>query len=90
MQQVKDVITRDVRSVSPQYTVLLAVKAMEALNVGAWPIVEGARDGRDHRPRHRAARRRAGDADGHHPARRADGEVPEPGQGDRRIRRPFS
>ena len=43
MQQVKDVMTRDVRSMSPQDTVLLAAKTMEALNVGALPIVEGAR-----------------------------------------------
>jgi CBS domain-containing protein len=43
MQQVKDVMTRDVRSMSPQDTVLLAAQAMEQLNVGALPIVEGAR-----------------------------------------------
>jgi CBS domain-containing protein len=43
MQQVKDVMTRGVRSMSPQDTVLHAAQAMEELNVGALPIVEGSR-----------------------------------------------
>lgn len=43
MQKVKDVMTRGVRSMSPQDTVLFAAQVMEELNVGALPIVEGSR-----------------------------------------------
>jgi CBS domain-containing protein len=43
MQHVKDLMTRGVRSMSPQDTVLLAAQTMEELNVGALPIVEDAR-----------------------------------------------
>lgn len=43
MQQVKDVMTRGVRSMSPHETLLLAAQAMEELDVGSLPIVEGAR-----------------------------------------------
>lgn len=43
MQQVKAVMTRGARSVKPNDTVVLAAQAMEELNVGALPVLEGSR-----------------------------------------------
>jgi CBS domain-containing protein len=41
MTTVSDVMTRGVRSMSPQDTVVLAAQAMDELNVGVIPICEG-------------------------------------------------
>jgi CBS domain-containing protein len=41
MTTVADVMTRGVRSMSPQDTVVLAAQAMDELNVGVIPICEG-------------------------------------------------
>lgn len=43
MKQVKDVMTRNVRSMSPHDSLLEAARAMESLNVGALPVCEGPR-----------------------------------------------
>jgi CBS domain-containing protein len=43
MTTVADVMTRGVRSMSPQDTVVLAAQAMDELNVGVIPVVEGER-----------------------------------------------
>ncbi len=43
MNSVKEVMTRGVRTLSPTDTVLLAAKAMEELDIGALPILEGSR-----------------------------------------------
>jgi len=43
MTAVADVMTRGVRSMSPQDTLLKAAQAMEELNVGAIPVCEGDR-----------------------------------------------
>ena len=41
MTRVADVMTRGVRSMSPQDTVVLAAQAMDELNVGVIPVCEG-------------------------------------------------
>jgi len=41
MTTVADVMTRGVRSMSPQDTVMLAAQAMDELNVGVIPVCEG-------------------------------------------------
>jgi CBS domain-containing protein len=41
MTTVSDVMTRGVRSMSPQDTVMLAAQAMDELNVGVIPVCEG-------------------------------------------------
>ena len=41
MTTVSDVMTRGVRSMSPQDTVVLAAQAMDELNVGVIPVCEG-------------------------------------------------
>jgi len=41
MTTVSDVMTRGVRSMTPQDTVLLAAQAMDELNVGVIPVCEG-------------------------------------------------
>ena len=43
MTTVSDVMTRDVRSMSPTDTLALAAQAMEALNVGVIPVCEGGK-----------------------------------------------
>jgi CBS domain-containing protein len=43
MKQVKDVMTRGVRTLGPQDTVVLAAQAMEELDVGALPVCDGQR-----------------------------------------------
>ena len=43
MQQVKEVMTTGVRSMTSNDNVQLAAQAMEELNVGALPVVEGSR-----------------------------------------------
>lgn len=41
MQQVADIMTRDVRSVSPHDSIRTAAQAMDELNVGAIPVCDG-------------------------------------------------
>jgi CBS domain-containing protein len=41
MTQVADVMTRGVRTLSPEDSMLLAAKAMEELNVGSVPVCDG-------------------------------------------------
>lgn len=41
MQTIADVMTRDVRSVSPQETVRRAAEMMDELNVGSLPVCDG-------------------------------------------------
>ena len=41
MQTIKDVMTRDVQSVSPQETIQRAAQLMDELNVGAIPVLDG-------------------------------------------------
>ena len=41
MTQVADVMTRDVRTLSPKDSMLLAAQAMEELNVGSVPVCDG-------------------------------------------------
>lgn len=41
MQSIQDVMTRDVRTVSPQDSVQRAAQMMDELNVGAIPVCEG-------------------------------------------------
>jgi CBS domain-containing protein len=41
MQTIQDVMTRDVRTISPQETVQRAAQLMDELNVGAIPVCEG-------------------------------------------------
>ena len=41
MTQVADVMTRGVRTLSPQDSMMLAAKAMEELDVGAVPVCDG-------------------------------------------------
>ncbi len=43
MQRIAEVMTRDVRSVSPQETVRRAAQMMDELNVGALPVCDGRR-----------------------------------------------
>jgi CBS-domain-containing membrane protein len=43
MQTIQDVMTRDVRTVSPQDTVQEAARMMDDLNVGAIPVCDGDR-----------------------------------------------
>jgi CBS domain-containing protein len=43
MQTIQDVMTRDVQSISPQETVQRAAQLMDELNVGAIPVLDGAR-----------------------------------------------
>jgi len=43
MQRIAEVMTRDVRSVSPQETIQRAAQLMDELNVGALPVCEGPR-----------------------------------------------
>jgi CBS domain-containing protein len=43
MQTIQDVMTRDVRSISPQETVQRAAQMMDELNVGAIPVCDGQR-----------------------------------------------
>ncbi len=43
MTTVADLMTRGVRSMSPQDTVVLAAQAMDELNVGVIPVVEGGK-----------------------------------------------
>lgn len=40
MKQVKDLMTRGVRTLGPQDTVVLAAQAMEELDVGALPVLD--------------------------------------------------
>jgi CBS domain-containing protein len=41
MQTIQDVMTRDVRTISPQETVQRAAQMMDELNVGAIPVCDG-------------------------------------------------
>ena len=41
MQRIAEVMTRDVRSVSPQETIRRAAQMMDELNVGALPVCDG-------------------------------------------------
>lgn len=41
MQRISEVMTRDVRSVSPQETIRRAAQLMDELNVGALPVCDG-------------------------------------------------
>ena len=41
MQTIQDIMTRDVRSISPQDTVQRAAQLMDELNVGAIPVLNG-------------------------------------------------
>jgi CBS domain-containing protein len=41
MQTIQDVMTRDVRTISPQETVQRAAQLMDELNVGAIPVCDG-------------------------------------------------
>jgi CBS domain-containing protein len=41
MQTIKDVMTRDVQSISPEETVRRAAELMDELNVGAIPVCDG-------------------------------------------------
>lgn len=41
MQRIAEVMTRDVRSVSPQETIRRAAQLMDELNVGALPVCDG-------------------------------------------------
>ncbi len=43
MKQVKDVMTRGVRTLGPQDTVVLAAQAMEELDIGSLPVCDGRR-----------------------------------------------
>jgi len=43
MQRIAEVMTRDVRSVTPQETVRRAAQIMDELNVGALPVCDGKR-----------------------------------------------
>lgn len=43
MKQVKDVMTRGVRTLGPQDSVVLAAQAMEELDVGSLPVCDGQR-----------------------------------------------
>jgi len=43
MQTISDIMTRDVRSVSPQETVMRAAQIMDELNVGSLPVCEGSK-----------------------------------------------
>ena len=43
MQTIADIMTRDVRSVSPQETVMRAAQLMDEMNVGALPVCEGSK-----------------------------------------------
>src|SRR4051812_38265635 len=43
MQTIADVMTRDVRSVSPQETIRRAAQIMDEMNVGALPVCDGQR-----------------------------------------------
>jgi CBS-domain-containing membrane protein len=43
MQTIQDVMTREVRTISPQDTVQQAAQLMDELNVGAIPVCEGER-----------------------------------------------
>ena len=40
MQTIQDIMTRDVRSISPQDTVQRAAQLMDELNVGAIPVID--------------------------------------------------
>ena len=41
MQRISDIMTRDVRSVSPQETIRRAAQMMDELNVGVLPVCDG-------------------------------------------------
>ncbi|RJF98774.1 CBS domain-containing protein [Noviherbaspirillum saxi] len=41
MQTIADIMTRDVRSVSPQETVMRAAQLMDEMNVGSLPVCDG-------------------------------------------------
>ncbi|MES2759426.1 MAG: CBS domain-containing protein [Pseudomonadota bacterium] len=43
MQTIQDVMTRDVKSISPEDTVRRAAELMKELDVGAIPVVDGAK-----------------------------------------------
>ncbi|HEY8606139.1 MAG TPA: CBS domain-containing protein [Noviherbaspirillum sp.] len=43
MQRIAEVMTRDVRSVTPQETIRRAAEMMDELNVGALPVCDGER-----------------------------------------------
>jgi CBS domain-containing protein len=43
MQTISDIMTRDVRSVSPQETVMRAAQIMDELNVGSLPVCDGSK-----------------------------------------------
>lgn len=43
MKQVKDVMTRGVRTLGPQDSVVLAAQAMEELDIGSLPVCDGRR-----------------------------------------------
>ncbi|MFL6676326.1 MAG: CBS domain-containing protein [Massilia sp.] len=43
MQTIQDVMTRDVRTISPQESVRRAAQMMDELNVGAIPVCDGAK-----------------------------------------------
>jgi CBS domain-containing protein len=43
MQTIKDVMTRDVQSITPQETVQRAAQLMDELNVGAIPVLDGGK-----------------------------------------------
>jgi CBS domain-containing protein len=43
MQRIEDIMTRDVRTITPQETVQRAAQMMDELNVGAIPVCDGER-----------------------------------------------